>query len=226
MIDKCKNASNSQIKRISIETPDLKYKQILMNPELEGELITVAHVDKPAFISAQEKKEDCEEESKSRNVNLIDCKKRVAIIGFWKIKHSRPMCYRQLSVPDPLTVEEILNVGAQGDHFIVFDLPTTPDQCRDRRVAVLDLKNTSEEIGEGNEGIEHIARHCKQVFKLSDQSLLAKAIDRYENSRYYSEKLKCLSFMNFITVEAKSFLVFGSKLSLVQTTSEFAQAGA
>ena len=106
------------------------------------------------------------------------------------------MCYRQLSVPDPWTFKRydpdgnvsettILHVGAQGDHFIVFDLPTTADQGRDIRVAVLDLRSTSEEIGQGNEGIREIAKHCKQVFKLGDQSLLAKVIDRYENSDKY-----------------------------------------
>ena len=63
------------------------------------------------------------------------------------------------------------------------------------------------------------------MFKLGDQSLLAKAIDRYKNSDRKIRK-NCLSFLNFITVEAKSFVVFGSELSIVQTTSEFAQAGA
>ena len=115
----------------------------------------------------------------------------------------------------------ILHVGAQGDHFIVFDLPTTADQGRDRRVAVLELRSTSEEIGQGNEGIKEIAKHCKNIFKVEEQSLLTKAIDRYENERDNDKKVKCMSFLNFITVKAKSFLVFGSELSLAQTTSEF-----
>ena len=82
--------------RKRIELYDPKYKQILQNPQLEDEFITVALVDKLAVSSIHEKKEGREEESKSRNVVLIDCKKQVAIIGFWKIQFSRPMCYRQI----------------------------------------------------------------------------------------------------------------------------------
>ena len=106
IFDKCENALSSQSKRKRIELHDPTYKQILQNPELEDELITVATVDKRAVSSVQEKKEGCKKESKSHFVNLIDCKEKVAIIGFWKIKHSRPMCYRQFSVPDPLVNEK------------------------------------------------------------------------------------------------------------------------
>ena len=147
------------------------------------------------------------------------------------------MCYRQLSIPDPWTFKKydedgdleatsILHEGQQGNYFVVFDLPTAADQSRDRRVAVLDLRGTSEEIEPQNEGISHIAEHCKKVFKIEKQSLLAKAIDAYEEKSSKSEKFKCLSSLNCITVEAKNFIVFSSHLSLKMTTSEFAQAGA
>ena len=49
-------------------------------------------------------------------------------------------------------------------------------------MAVLDLESTSEQIEAGNEDIRQIAEHFKQVFKVEEQSLLAKAIDAYEKS--------------------------------------------
>ena len=116
----------------------------------------------------------------------------------------------------------ILHEGLQGNYFIVFDLPTTADQSRDRRAAVLDLSSTSKEIKEEDESIRHIAEHCKKVFKVEEKSLLAKAFDSYEKSKSSDS----LAFLNCITVESKNFLVFGSHLSLVKTTSEFAQAAA
>ena len=76
----------------------------------------------------------------------------------------------------------ILHEGLQGNYCIVFDVPTTADQSRDRRVAVLNLRSTSQEIEAENEGIRQIAEHCKKVFKVEEQSLLAKAIDAYEKS--------------------------------------------
>ena len=123
---------------------------------------------------------------------------------------------------DYFVAESILHEGLQGNYFIIFDLPTAADQSRDRRAAVLDLSSTSQEIEAENEGIRQIAEHCKKVFKVEEKSLLAKAIDAQEKSR----SNRNLSFLNFITIEAKNFLVFGSHLSLVKTTSELAQAGA
>ena len=75
----------------------------------------------------------------------------------------------------------ILHEGLQGNYFILFDIPTTADQSRDRRVAVLDLRSTSEEIEAENEGISRqIAEHCTKVFKVEEQSLFAKVIGAYE----------------------------------------------
>ena len=69
--------------------------------------------------------------------------------------------------------KSILHEGLQGNYFVVFDLPTTADQSRDRRVAVLDLRSTSEEIEAENKSIRQIAENCKKVFKVEEKSLLA-----------------------------------------------------
>ena len=77
--------------------------QLMQNPELKGELIMLSLVDERTIRVMQEKKQ-CSEESKSHDSTLIDCKKEVSIISFWRInKYYRPMCYRQLSIPDPWT---------------------------------------------------------------------------------------------------------------------------
>ena len=61
-----------------------KYIQLLQNPELEGELITLSLVDAETTRATEERKQSMQE-SKSHDVTLIDCKKEVVIISFWRI---------------------------------------------------------------------------------------------------------------------------------------------
>ena len=89
MIENQESAIEAEVKRQEIELYNPEYIQLLQNPELEGELIAVSLVNKEAIRLM--------EESKSQNAALIDCKKEVAIISYWRSnEYSRIMCYRQL----------------------------------------------------------------------------------------------------------------------------------
>ena len=95
MIEKSKSEIGAEVKRQAMYLYNPEYIQLLPNPELEDELITLSLVDAETIRVTEEKKQSMQE-PKSHDVTLIDCKKEVVIISFWRInEYGRPMCYRQ-----------------------------------------------------------------------------------------------------------------------------------
>ena len=83
MVRNATSQINAEVKRQENVLYHPKYIQLLKNPELEDELITVSLVAKDAIKRLEEKTQKCMKDSKSNDFTLIDCKKEVAIINFW-----------------------------------------------------------------------------------------------------------------------------------------------
>ena len=84
MVEKSNTEIGAEVKRQAMNLYNPRYCQLLQNPELEGELITLSLVDAETTRVTEEKKQSMQE-SKSFDDTLIDCKKEVSIISFWKI---------------------------------------------------------------------------------------------------------------------------------------------
>ena len=95
MVEKSNTEIGAEVKRQAMKLYNPRYFQLLQNPELEGELITLSLVDAKTIRVTEEKKQSMQE-PKSLDDTLIDCKKEVVITSFWRInEYGRPMCYRQ-----------------------------------------------------------------------------------------------------------------------------------